>query len=51
MSVAAACELGAAPLDASFGLADGHVRDAERGLAAVGHLVAAAANRRWPASL
>ncbi|MGO9181545.1 hypothetical protein [Mycobacterium sp.] len=32
--VATACQLGAAQLDASFGLADGHVHKAERALKA-----------------
>ena len=45
MGVAAACELGAAPLDASFGLADGQVHSAERALAAGRHLTATADHR------
>jgi len=42
--VATACQLGAAQLDASFGLADGHVRKAERALKAEWHLAAATAD-------
>jgi hypothetical protein len=41
MGVTTACELGAAHLDASFGLADGHVRQAEGALDAERHLFAA----------
>ena len=42
MGVAAACELGAAPLDPPFGLADDRVRSAEHALEAERHLVVAA---------
>ena len=42
MGVATACELGAAPLDVSFGLADGQVHSAEHALDAERHLVVAA---------
>jgi hypothetical protein len=38
MGVAAACELGATPLDRPFGLADGQVHTAERALEAERHL-------------
>ena len=46
VSVATACELGAAPLDRPFGLADVHVRTAEQALDAERHLVAATADHR-----
>src|ERR1700742_2169044 len=48
MGVAAACELGATPLDRPFGLADGHVHTAERALEAERHLAAASADHRLP---
>ena len=52
VGVATACELGAAPLDPPFGLADVHVRSAEQALDAERHLVAATARSTvWPASL
>src|SRR5262245_66552518 len=46
MGVVAACELGAAPLDASFGLADDHVHSAERPLGAEQYLVVAIGDHR-----
>ena len=42
MGVATACELGAAPVDTPFGLADGQIRIAKHGLAAERHLFVAA---------
>ncbi len=46
MGVATACELGAAPLDPPFGLADVQVCTAEPALDAEGHLVAVIADNR-----
>jgi hypothetical protein len=46
VGVATACELGAAPLDASFGLADGRVHSARQALEAERHLVAATADHQ-----
>src|SRR5262245_24375817 len=46
MGIAAACEVGATPLDRPFGLADGHVHTAERTLEAERHLAAASADHR-----
>src|SRR6516225_12306707 len=46
MGVAAACQLGATPLDVSFVLADGGVRKAERALKAEWQLVVAIGDHR-----
>ena len=51
VSVAIACELGAAPLDHPFGLADVQVRSAKPALDAERHLTAATGDHHLPASL